>query len=509
MVSRTKYTQKNMAVGLLVQILKIILSFVSRTIFIRTLGSEYLGLNGLFTNVLSMMSLAELGVGGALTYSLYEPLAQGNDKKLQILMNLYKKAYLVIGSIIATMGIALLPFLQYLVNFDGNVSINYHAIYLLFLLDSVATYFFAAYRSSILQASQQEYVVNTITSIFDWITVILQLIVLLFVKSYYAYLIVKIIVGIIKNEYIAYVAGKKFPMLNKKCTERLDKEEKTKIVKNVYAMLLTKISAKVYSSTDNIIISGLLGTILVGYYSNYNTIVYSVTSVIGIVLGAAKASIGNLNVLETTERKFLVFEKILFVNMWGYSLAAICLMQLLSPFVNLWLGNEFVLDSWVVLTIVLNFLISGLNHTVSIFKDACGLFWQTRYRTVATAVVNLISSIILAHWLGLAGVFLGTIISYIVTILPYDPYVLYREVFHRSVVHFYVWYIKAILITVIGYLLVHLLCRNIDDTIIWGFLLETVVTLGISNLVLIFFNYRKKEFHYYLSVLKGGLQNGR
>lgn len=501
MKARLYYTKKNALYGILSQILNIVLSFVSRTLFIKYLGSEYLGLNGLFTNVLSMLSLAELGVGGAITYSLYKPIAEADEDKINLLMKLYKKAYLAIGLVIAFVGVLLIPALPMLVKFDEGVDINYSVIYILFLADTVSTYLFSAYRRSVLQAGQQEYIVTNITSAINWLTTILQIALLIVTKNYYAYLLIKIILGVIRNEIISFIAGRRYPCINRKTSKKVKKEELISIGKNIYALAISKISSVIYYSSDNIVISSILGTVLVGYYSNYYMIVYSVTSVIGIVLGSAKASIGNLNVCESNDNKLLIFNRIQYINYIGYGFSAVCLAQLLSPFISLWIGKEYVLGKYVVYTIVLNFLICGLLHTVTIFKDACGLFWQTRYRTMATAIVNVVVSIVLAHFLGLAGVFLGTIISYLVTILPKDPVVLFGEIFQVSAKEFYYWYFKSFSSTLAIYAVIHTVCSAIPIKGWGNFFIMTSITIVLTVVLFLLFTRKTEEYKYFRNLL--------
>lgn len=498
--SRSYYTKKNAIYGVISQILNILLSFVSRTLFIRFLGHEYLGLNGLFTNILSMLSLAELGIGGALTFSLYKPIADGDDSKIQALMRLYRNTYFLIGAVIAVLGMAITPVLPYLVNFDHTVDINYYVIYILFLMDTVSTYFFSAYRRSVLQAGQQEYIVTNVTSVFNWIVTIGQILILIITHNYYGYIIIKTLLNIVKNKIISYIAGKRYPCINKNNAPKIEKSELKEIGKNIYALAISKISSVVYYSSDNIVISVILGTILVGLYSNYYMIVYSVTSVIGIILGSAKASIGNLNVTENSKNKLAVFNKIQYVNFIGYGFAAVCLAELLSPFIKLWLGERYLLSDFVVYMIVANFLISGLLHTVTMFKDACGLFWQTRYRTMATTIVNVLSSIVLAKYIGLAGVFLGTILSYLFTILPKDPVVLFNEIFHVRSSRFYVWYVKSLFITVIIFIVTHYICLLIPDGGWLLFFVKAIVTGFTSLGLFILVSMRTEEFKYFKDI---------
>lgn len=500
-MSRVKNSQLNLIYGLINQLVIIILNFISRTMFIKFLGVNYLGLNGLFTNILSILSLAELGVGSAIMFSLYKPLENKDVEKVKGLMQLYKSSYTLIGVVVFVAGLFLLPFLDLIVNFDSKIEINYYMIYILFLLDSVISYLFFAYRRVIIEADQKLYIITKITMYINIFSVIIQIISLLLFKNYYIYLIIPIISRICGNILISKKSKILYPYLKDSDVIPLGKEEKKEIFKNVYALTLTKLSSVIYSSSDNIVISSILGTILVGLYSNYLLIISTVTAIIGIIFGSIKASIGNLFIKEDKTYNFIVYKRILFLNFWLYGFCAICLRQLLNPFIKIWIGKEYIFNESIVDLIVLMFLISGLNHTLTVYKDACGLFWATRYRTLLTALVNLITSIILAHFIGIAGIFLGTIIAYMTTIFIIDPKIIYNNIFNSSPVHFYKWWIKSLMLISFTDFIINCIKKYFvlyrDDCFIY----LLVLTILISNIVFYIFMRQKEEFIYYKELI--------
>lgn len=268
-MSRIENSQRNVIYGFIGQFIKILVKFTLRTIVIYILGAVYLGLDGLFLNVISILSLAELGIGDAVCFALYKPIADGDKEKINSYMLFYKRIYIIIGFIILLLGIILVPFLQYLVNFDYEIKVNYYLIYFMFLTNTVLSYWFGAYRQVLLIANQQSYIINKIDNIILVINAILQAFVLMVFQNYYLYLFVMIITGIVKNVIIFIISGKSFPFINKKEGKGLEKKEKTEFIKNIYALALTKISSTIYTSSDNLIISTFVGTIIVGYYSNY------------------------------------------------------------------------------------------------------------------------------------------------------------------------------------------------------------------------------------------------
>ena len=289
--SRILESQYNLIFSLINNLVLTIFGFLTRTVFVHSLGSNYLGLNGLFTNILSLLSLAELGIGSAITFSLYKPIAENDNEKIKSLMGLYKDSYRIVGGIILAVGLALTPFLKYIVNLDSGIEINYYVIYLMFLTNSVISYWFFAYRSVIIYANQEGYITTKIETIFNFVRYVLQFIALLAFENYYLYLLLPIISGIVKNIIVSNVAGKRYPVINEKNIEPLGKEERNKIFQNVFALSLFRISGVVYGATDNIIISRWLGTSIVGIVSNFTMIIQIVTSYINMLFQSMYASV--------------------------------------------------------------------------------------------------------------------------------------------------------------------------------------------------------------------------
>lgn len=433
MISRTENSIMNATTSIICQLITMMCNFIVRIIFIRTLGSDYLGINGLFSSILSILALSELGVGSAIVFSLYKPLAENDSRKIQALMQLYKKTYIAIGTFIFCIGLCLVPFLDKLVNFEQDLSVNYTVCYLLFLANTAIPYLFFAYRTSIISASQRTYVVKKYEIFFNLGSSLFQLITLVLFQNFYVYIAIPIISSILQNCVTSYKAVQLYPILKSHEKVSLDKDEKNKILKNIYAMSITRFSTTIYASCDNIIMSIFLGTSIVGLNSNYVMITGMVTTFINLVFNSFTASVGQLNIAETSEKKLQVFRKIQLITFWVYGFSAICLAQLMNPFINLIFGTGYVFPKPVVITIVLAFLIQGLTRTVLLYKDACGLFWETRYRALASAIVNLIASLILVQIIGVAGAYIGTVICILTTTFLVDPRIVFKRYLKKIV----------------------------------------------------------------------------
>lgn len=506
---RAEKVVRNIFYDYLGNILTIIVGFVSKTVFIYTLGQEYLGLSGLYTNVLTVLSLAELGIGSAITFELYKPLASKNDELLYNLMDFYKKAYQIIGWIILAIGIILIPFLEYIIKFETNVDINYTVLYILFLLNSVFSYWFNAYKATILIASQQKYLTKKIEYILVIVQTVIQMIVLFVWNSYMLYLIVGIIRSIVQNYMVARKADTVFPFLKQRKQAHLEKTVKRRIYNNIYAMSLYKVSGVVVNSTDNIIISAFISTNVLGKYSLYNYIIVSIKSFLGIIFDSFVAAIGDFNATEANDKKKKLFDTIFFLSFVLFGMISVGLVQVSSLFVSLWAGDEYLMKNSTVILMVLVFFISGLENATYIFRTGCGLYNVAKYRPVFSAIINLGVSIILVHYIGIDGVFIGTIVSRVLTYWLVDPRVVYKYILHVPVANYYITYLKY-MILVLG---TTVMSQYINSLITFdGWLL--FITKGIvSELIfcgtIFAFYHKTEEYQYIVASISRMIKRGK
>ena len=497
---RKKNSIKNIVTALLGQVIGVILSFISRTIFIKYLGAEYLGINGLFTNILSILSLAELGIGTAIIYSLYKPLALKENAQIKALINFYKKVYNIIGVTILGIGIVLIPFLDNIIKDSPQVS-RLGFIYCLFLINTVVSYFYT-YKRSLIIADQKGYVVNIYRYVFNVILNIVQMIILITTKQYEIYLVLRIILTLIENISISYKANKLYPFLKEKNISKLDEETRREINKNVKALMYHKIGGVVVTGTDNILISSFVGLIWVGLYSNYQLIVSSINMIIGQIFDAITASVGNLNALESKEKKYQTYEKILFFNFWIAGFCCITLFELFNNFIELWVGGQYLFEDFLVFIIVLNFYMTLTRRTNWVYKDSMGLFWHDRYKPLCEGIVNMIVSISLAPKLGIVGVFIGTFVSTITTAFWIEPYILYKYGFEMKVRGYFLSYIKYTTIILVAGIITDQIC-SVFTTVTWISLFgRAAVCMIVPNLVFLGCSYRTDEFKYFWNLFK-------
>ena len=501
---RTKNSIKNIAFGIAGQLVSTLLNFVSRTVFIYVLGANYLGVNGLFSNILSMLSLAELGVGSAIIYNMYKPLAENDKEKLKSLMKLYARAYNYIGCIVAIIGLTITPFLDYIIKDKPDIP-NLTFIYLLFLLNSVVSYFFV-YKSSLIVADQKNYIVTIKYQKYALIQAVAQIIILFVTKNYILYLCIQIICSFTVNLSISRKADELYPFLRENNVELLDDKSKKQIFKHVTAMMSHKVGGVVVNGTDNILISSFVGVFWVGLYSNYVMIIGILNKFIGQVFTAITASIGNLNAEKDIEKSYNVYKKILFVNFWLYGMCTICLWILFKPFIEIWIGNKFLLPSSSVLIIIVNFYLSGMRQTTIAFNTTLGLFWNDRYKPWIEAIINVIASIILLSKFGIIGVFLGTLISTVTTSLWVDPYILFKHGFNKTLSLYFKSYLKYIIITIITGIITSYITQFIQINGFIGFIIKGLVCVALINIIFLIICFKSKEFKYFEDMIKNTIR---
>lgn len=497
---RSKSSAKNLVVALIGQAFGLIISFIARIIFVKFLSDEYLGLNGLFTNLLTMLSLVELGVGSALVYSLYKPLADGDNEKVKSLMDLYRKAYNIIGGVVLIIGILFIPFYRYLISEVPSIS-HLDFIYILFVLNTAISYFYS-YKRSLIICDQKRYIATIYRYVFYFLLNVFQIIVLFLTHNYILYLIAQVVFTWLENICISIKADRMYPYLKDKNIKKLDKKELNTISKNVRAMLFHKIGGVVVNSTDNILISKLVGLIAVGMYSNYYLITSALDTITAQFFNAITASVGNLGACTNSKKVKETFNTTFFLNYLIYGVITVCLLILFNPFIEVWLGKKYLFDFGVVLVITICFYLKGIRKTCLTFKDALGLFWQDRYKPIIESIINLVASIILGIKYGVLGIFMGTIISTVTTSLWIEPYVLYKYYFKENIIDYLYRFIKYTLVVVLTYLIVQKIVILISINGILGLLIKGVVSLILSILIMTIVFIKTNEIKHVKKIFK-------
>lgn len=490
--SRMAKSAQNATAAFVNKLVNLVLSFVSRRLFIDLIGIEYLGINGLFTEILGMLSLADLGFGTAMAYSFYKPIAENDKNKIAELITFYRKVYNIIAVAVAAVGIALIPFLDIIVNTERDIP-YLEVYYLVFLANTVVSYLFV-YKSSIITASQKEYIVMKYQTWIIVAKVVLQILVVVLTHNYLLYISVSVFTTLANNLLISKKANELYPEIKER--RELPKQEKKEIFSNLKSVFIYKISSTLLNSTDNTLMSMICGTALVGCYSNYRTITTNYNAFIAILFGSLTASIGNLVVKNSEEKRYEVFQ---IMQMVSYVIATFSVVEmylLMEDFmVLIWLGtDQYLLDHFTLIAILLNLYLGSVLQPLWSYRSATGLYRKTRYIMLITAILNVVLSIILGKMFGIGGIILATFISKITTYVWYEPVVLFKDYFNMSVWKYFLENIVNVLLLLLCCVITVICTKHFAERTVLNWVIKAVVGAVVVLVVYAIRYGRTKEF---------------
>ena len=438
-----------------------------------------------------------------MVYRMYAPVAVKDYKKTAALLHFYKKIYAVIGVAILALGLCVIPFMDYIIKDKPDVP-GLTLYYVLFLINTTISYWFASYKGSVLSADQKDYIKTNVQNAATILQSVLQILLLLIFKKYLLYLMVQLGCNISLNLYVAHLVDKRYPKIKEHWDERLSLEDRAQIKKDVEALVLSRFGHVALNGTDNIIVSAVVGVLWVGRLSNYTLICDSVTSVLCQITAAITGSLGNFFATENKSAGYALFKKVEFLNFWLYGFSFIALVVLLDPFVQLWAGDRFVLGLPISIAIAVNFFVAGYMNTLWVFRSTLGLFKQGKYRPIIVALVNIVLSIILGKVWGVFGILFATFLSRAIINLWYDPIILHKYGFGVSCKPFFIRYLKRILLLATVSLIM-LIVRNAvmpTGVTLLRFVLMVMITAIIPNVILWAVYHRSDEYAYFKSIAK-------
>lgn len=485
--SRTKNSIRNIIFSISAYAIQIILGFLVRRYFIYYFNEEFLGLNSLFSNILSVLSLAELGVGGAIVFSMYKPMAEGDKEKVNALLNFYKKCYFIIGFVVLGLGLCVIPFMDYFKAKAPQVEINLYIVYLLFLGNSVLSYF-CAHRRALLYTDQRQDIESKINIVINILQTVLQLVVILFIKNFYIYLLCASFATLINNTFVYIVTSKKYKEFIKNSSSNIDTSTKKEIKKNVSAMLFHKIGGVVVFSTDSILIYLLIGASQLGKYSNYSLIISYVGLIMSLYINAIKGSIGNSIVSRDNNENYKLFRKLNFAHLFIVAFCSICIFVLSDPFIDVILTknkeSSLLLNFETLLALSVSFYFTQSRYMLNTFKECAGLFYQDRFKPIGEVIINLVASIVLAKWFGIVGIVLGTIISTISLPLWIEPHILNKYYLKKNTSGYLLKYLTCFTITLACGFVTYFICGFIPNIGLLTLALKFITCIIISLVTL-------------------------
>lgn len=477
--SRTKNTLLNIIFGFGYQFIALVLSFVSRTVFIHVFSVDFLGINGLFSDILQMLTLADLGFNTAMTYSFYKPLAENDKNKVASLINFYKKVYRVIAISVAIIGLALTPFVELIINVEDEIPML-HIYYLFSLAEVIVSYLFI-YKTTLLIADQKNYYIVRISIVINILKTIFQIISILSFRSYVIYLVVSLFFSFINNYICSKRAEKEYPYLTSG-TNELTNNERKNIFKNLNSIFLYKLSGILLNATDNIFISVLVNTVSVGYYSNYLMVNSKLMAFLSTGFGAVTASLGNMIVKEKEEKRYEVFQTLQSVSFILCGIVVSSYLILINDFIGIWLGTEFTFDLLTVTAIALNLYFGCVLQPIWSYREATGLYIKTKYIMLIAATLNILLSLIMGINWGIKGILLASIVSRLLTYIWYEPYLLFKKYLKKSVKkYFFNLALNVLLVMVIA--IVNAMIFDYVEVDGWiNLILKSIIVIGVTTI---------------------------
>lgn len=498
--NRTQNAVRNIFFGALNRIITQILPFCIRTVIINELGEHYLGVSGLFTSILQVLNLSELGFGNAMVYSMYRPIAEEDTEKICALLNLYKKVYRIIGIAIFIFGFLLLPFIPKLVKAGYPEGINLYVIYIIFLFNTAISYLLYAYKSSLLNAHQRTDIENIISLIMCALQYGTQIIILVICKNYYLYIVVMPAVTILTNLVRSEIVDRKYPQYT--CRGELEKNVITDISKRVSALFGHQLAYTLINSADNIVISAFLGLTMVAVYNNYYLVLSAVISFVSIIISSITAGIGNSMVVETVDKNKKDLKKFSLIMHWLIGWCSICLFCLYQPFIQLWMGKAMLLSIETVFFLVFYFYISEIRRIVNTFKNAAGMWWVDKFKPYVVVFTDIVLDIVLVQVIGVNGVIIASIISVLFIYIPWETNVFFKYYLKESAMPYYLEMLKrCILFIIIGFC-TFMICNAVQTEGIYGLMIRAGICVIVPNMVLFAIYYRTQEFKGLLHLLK-------
>ena len=506
-LERTRNAARNVVFDGTLEMVNMLFPFVIRSVMLHCLGTEYLGLNGLFKSLLSFLNLAELGVGSAMVFSMYKPIAEDDTRTICALLRLYRTVYRIIGLVVAAAGLLLMPVLQNLIKGDLPAGMNLYILFLMNLGNTVLTYWLFAYKSSLLQAHQRRDVISKVSLLVRMTEYTLKILILIYTRNYYLYLSVQLLCQIAINLLTAACAAKMYP--GYVIGGKLPKDKTMDIFRRVRDLFTSKLSATVFDAADTLVISAFMGLTVLALYQNYYFIITALRMMLVVLLNACMAGVGNKLIMESKEANYRDLEKISLLFLWILGVSSSMLLCLYQPFIQIWMGRDNMLAAGLVLCFVVYYYSMGANKLINMFKDAAGIWRVDRWRPLTAALVNLSLNLITVRWLGLYGVLLSSVFSIVFVQIPWLFHNLFREVFPRQSMGKYIrLFCGMAAVALISCAASWFVCRRFTLNVWYTLFFNAVVSFLVPNLFCLAVYGRNPVFRESLSQLKRSLLSG-
>lgn len=514
-MTRTQNSFFNMITSLGASLLTVSLSFVTRTVFIKYLGTGFLGVEGLFSNILSLLSLTELGIGYAIIFKLYRPIAENDRSRILVLLKLYRQVYWVIGAVIVTLGLILIPLLPHLVkDYErfAELGLRAGAVFIVYILNTASSYWFFAYKSSFVRANQKAYILTTVGYAISVARSLCQILALVLFHSFMLYILVQLLFTIITGIIGSLICDRYYPFARGKTRESISREERRDFARDCGSLLLYNVHNVVINASDNVVLSAMVGLETVGLYANYLSVKMALRTLLDGVMDSLKASLGSLYTTDNPDWSRLMFRTVNFLMVWMYGVGAIGLALLLDDFITLWLGSDYVVNSWVfqgsviatplALFVGIEMYIIGYRELLSTYREALGLFQQMKYRPLLSVLINLAVVIPGIYYWGILGCVVSTIVAGLTTNMIFDPIIIYRHALKQPVGPYFLRNLLYVIVVAAAGGMSWWVCSLIPLTGIPGFVVHGLFCVFIPSCMFILCFHRTTEFRTLLNSAK-------
>lgn len=498
--SRSKNAARNAVAGIVYKVCSVGFPFVIRTLMIKNMGAEYLGLSNLFSSILQVLSLAELGFGSAVVFSMYKPIAEHNNDLLCALYAFYRKVYRIIGVVVLIVGLLVIPILPNLIKGSYPTNINIYILYLIYLGNTVISYWMYAYKESLLIAHQHSDISSKIATIATLGMYAFQILTLIFIRNYYVYILFLPASTILINILRSNAVDQMYPEIM--CKGILSKEVKQGLFKRIAGLLLYKISGICRNSFDSIVLSAFLGLVVLAKYQNYYCIIGAIVGILGIITDSISAGIGDSIASENIEKNYKDFNTLYLIINWISGFCTVCLICLYQPFMIMWVGREYLFPFYMVIMFGIYFYSQQIGAVAATYRQSAGLWWEDKLRPIVESIANLVLNILSVKYFGVVGVLMSTIITIIFINIPWASYILFKYYFNKNV---YVYWMKMIInIIPVGIAAVgsYFITSFLADSGIIAFLMRGIVCFVITNGVFFLFYFRTNEFRRMTDIIK-------
>lgn len=492
-IQRAKNTKRNAFWGIINKVITLFLPYLIRTVMIHTLGAEYLGLSSLFSSILQVLNLTELGLTSAIVYCMYKPVAENDNETICALLNLYRKIYRYIGIIILSIGIVLIPILPRLINGSPPSDISIYVVYLVYMINTVISYLLFAYKAAIPTALQRNDMISNIGTITQGTMYMVQILVLIYLKNYYTYIIFLPISTLINNLITSIWVDKTFPQF--KCKGSVSKKIKYEIKTNVKGLMINKVCQTTRNALDSICVSAFLGLAATTMYNNYYFVINALIGLTQVIISSMLAGVGNSIIVETREKNYADMKKFNFLYMWIMGWCTITLVCLYQPFMELSFGSELLFPYYITIAFALYFYALKIGDIRGLFSDAAGLWWENRYRAIAESIGNIVLNVVLVQIWGVLGIIVATMISLLIINFGFGSQIVFKYYFkNHKLGEYFRCHGQYFLITVLVGIITVLIGNRIQGSALFVLSMRSIICLILPNFLYILIYYRTKDY---------------